>query len=91
MVWLWGSIDENISMADMRKFSSFGFIKLANHRKLSRILGYTDTVHKTKVKLYPAAINKGILAKWLTRNSDIIISVNLPGIDIGQRTDLQAP
>ncbi|NLB43159.1 MAG: sugar ABC transporter ATP-binding protein [Clostridiales bacterium] len=88
------NIDENISLADMEEFSSLGFIKFKKSEQNSQmqreVLDIRTPSLKQKAKFLSGGNQqKVVLAKWLTRNSDIIIfDEPTRGIDVGAKNEI---
>ena len=88
------TVDENIPMASMSKFSSFGFIQFAksaaNSEKQRGVLDIRTPSIRQKVKFLSGGNQqKVVLAKWLTRNCDVIIfDEPTKGIDIGAKNEI---
>ncbi len=88
------NVDENISLADMEEFSSLGFIKFnkseRNSQKQKEVLDIKTPSLKQKAKFLSGGNQqKVVLAKWLTRNSDIIIfDEPIRGIDVGAKNEI---
>lgn len=88
------NIDENISLADMEEFSTLGFIKFKkseqNSLKQKEVLEIKTPSLKQKAKFLSGGNQqKVVLAKWLTRNSDIIIfDEPTRGIDVGAKNEI---
>lgn len=88
-------IDQNISMADMRSFINvFGIINkkksMENSEQQRNALQIKTPSLKQKVKnLSGGNQQKVVLAKWLTRNTDILIfDEPTRGIDIGAKNEI---
>ncbi|MBO5158251.1 MAG: sugar ABC transporter ATP-binding protein [Lachnospiraceae bacterium] len=88
-------IDQNISMADMRSFINvFGIINkkksMENSEQQRNALQIKTPSLKQKVKnLSGGNQQKVVLAKWLTRNTDILVfDEPTRGIDIGAKNEI---
>ena len=87
-------VDANISMASMDKFSSGGIINFKksrdNSNELVRQLSIkTPSLHQLVKFLSGGNQQKVVLAKWLTRNSDILIfDEPTRGIDVGAKSEI---
>lgn len=89
------SVDENVCMADMKDFlKALVFINFKKSRdnttKQKESLSIKTPSIKQKVKLLSGGNQqKVVLAKWLTRNSDILIfDEPTRGIDIGAKNEI---
>ena len=89
------SVDENISLADMKDFiNKVGLIKkkksMENSQKQKEDLAIkTPSLKQKVVNLSGGNQQKVVLAKWLTRNSDILIfDEPTRGIDIGAKNEI---
>ncbi|WHH56834.1 sugar ABC transporter ATP-binding protein [Petroclostridium sp. X23] len=88
-------VDCNIALADMNKFTELvGFINFKkskeNSEKQKNSLAIKTPSIRQKVKLLSGGNQqKVVLAKWLTRNSDILIfDEPTRGIDIGAKNEI---
>ena len=75
------TVDENIPMASMSKFSSFGFIQFAKsaaNSEKQRCLGYVHRPYARKSSFYPEAISKSRIGE-VANNCDVIILMNPQG------------
>jgi ribose transport system ATP-binding protein len=88
------SIKQNTTLAAMDRFSRFGFMNLAEERKLSE--GYkerldiaTPTVDKLARLLSGGNQQKVVLAKWLCSRTSILIFVEpTRGVDVGAKVEI---
>ena len=88
------NVDENISMANMKEFSTLSFINftksLKNSQKQKEALDIKTPSLKQKVKFLSGGNQqKLVLAKWLSRDSNIIIfDEPTRGIDVGAKSEI---
>ena len=88
------NVDTNVSLASMKEFSNHGFIQknasFANTDKLVKELSIkTPSIRQLVKYLSGGNQQKVVLAKWLTKNSDIIIfDEPTRGIDIGAKSEI---
>jgi ribose transport system ATP-binding protein len=87
-------VDINIALPNMEKYQKNGFIHFAkseeNSRKQTELLAIKTPSIKQKVKLLSGGNQqKVVLAKWLTKNSDILIfDEPTRGIDVGAKNEI---
>ena len=87
-------VDVNIALPNMEKYQKHGFIKFGksedNSRKMTELLKIKTPSIRQKVKLLSGGNQqKVVLAKWLTKNSDILIfDEPTRGIDIGAKNEI---
>ena len=87
-------VDINIALPNMEKYHKNGFIQFAKSEKNSteqtELLTIKTPSIKQKVKLLSGGNQqKVVLAKWLTKNSDILIfDEPTRGIDVGARDEI---
>ena len=88
------SVEENISLPNLKQFSSFGFVQTkkcfenANRRVRELSIKARNIMQLTKF-LSGGNQQKVVLSKWLTKNSEIIIfDEPTRGIDVGAKSEI---
>lgn len=87
-------VETNISMANLRNMSKFGFIKFKEcavnaDKQLDDLAIKTPSVKQLVKFLSGGNQQKVVLAKWLTRDAEIIIfDEPTRGIDVGAKSEI---